>query len=66
VEIVPEELQDLTWLEELLIARAHLVGWIVRLQERAKSSYFVLKGHMVLLPQDGQGRGCRVCEQRRQ
>jgi hypothetical protein len=52
VGMVPEELQDLTWLEELLIARAHLVGRIVRLQERAKSSYFTLKGHTGLLPQD--------------
>jgi len=41
-----------TWLEELLIARAHLVGQIVCLQERAKSSYFALKGPTVLLPQD--------------
>jgi hypothetical protein len=49
---VPDELQGLTWLEELLIARGHLLGRIVRLQERAKSSYFALKGHTVLLPQD--------------
>ena len=48
----PDELQDLTWLEELLIARAHLVGRIVRLEERKKSSYFALKGHTILLPQD--------------
>jgi hypothetical protein len=52
VGIVPDELQDLTWLEELLIARAHLVGRIVRLQERTATSYFALKGHTVLLPQD--------------
>jgi len=29
--ILPE-LQDLTWMEELLIAHAHLTGRIVRLQ----------------------------------
>jgi len=48
----PGELRDLTWLEELLIARAHLVGRIVRLEKRTVSSYFSLKGHTVLLPQD--------------
>jgi hypothetical protein len=48
----PEELRDLSWLEELLIARAHLVGRIVRLEERKASSYFSLKGHTILLPQD--------------
>ena len=48
----PAELQSLTWLEELLIARAHLVGRIVRLEERKTSSYFALKGHTILLPQD--------------
>jgi hypothetical protein len=49
---VPEELADLNWVEELLIARAHIVGRIVRLEERRASSYFALKGHVVLLPQD--------------
>jgi hypothetical protein len=49
---VPPELQGLTWLEELLIARAHLVGRIVRLEERRACSYFALKGHTILLPQD--------------
>src|SRR5579859_3421612 len=29
---VPPELQDMTWMEELLIARAHLTGCIIRLQ----------------------------------
>lgn len=48
----PEELADLTWLEELLITRAHLVGRIIRLEERKASSYFALKGHTILLPQD--------------
>jgi hypothetical protein len=49
---VPDELLDLNWLEELLIARAHLIDRIVRLEERKASSYFALKGHTVLLPQD--------------
>ncbi len=48
----PEQLSDLTWLEELLIARAHLVGKIIRLEERKASSYFALKCHTILLPQD--------------
>jgi hypothetical protein len=41
----------LTWLEKPLIARVHLVGIIVRLEERKKLSYFALKGHTILLPQ---------------
>jgi len=49
---VPPELQDLTWMEELLIARAHLTGHIVRLQNRNSTSHFSLKGHIILLPQD--------------
>src|SRR5579859_7634816 len=49
---VPPELQDLTWMEELLIARAHLTGCIVRLQNRNSTSHFSLKGHVILLPQD--------------
>jgi hypothetical protein len=49
---VPHQLQDLTWIEELLIARAHLTGHIVRLQNRNTTSFFGLKGHVILLPQD--------------
>jgi Domain of unknown function (DUF6570) len=49
---VPNELQNLTWLEEQLIARSHLVGKIVRLSARNASSYFAIKGHTILLPQD--------------
>ena len=49
---VPPELQGLTWIEELLIARAHLNGTIVRLQNRNTTSHFGLKGHVILLPQD--------------
>ena len=29
---MPDELKDLTWIEELLIACAHVVGRVVRLQ----------------------------------
>src|SRR5579859_2431977 len=39
-------------MEELLIARAHLTGCIVRLQNRNSTSHFSLKGHVILLPQD--------------
>ena len=49
---IPPELQGLTWIEELLIARAHLNGMIVRLQNRNTTSHFGLKGHVILLPQD--------------
>ena len=49
---VPLELQGLTWLEEDLVSRAHLIGKIVRLQNRNVTSYFSIKGHMVLVPQD--------------
>src|SRR5579859_6085003 len=49
---VSPELQDLTWMEELLIAHANLTGRIVRLQNRKSASHFSLKGHIILLPQD--------------
>jgi hypothetical protein len=52
VGAVPPELQDQTWIEELLIAHAHLTGQIIRLQNRNTSSHFGLKGHIILLPQD--------------
>ena len=52
VGLMPKELQNLTWLEEQLIARSHLVGKIVRLSVRNASSYFAIKGHTILLPQD--------------
>src|SRR5579859_6633433 len=39
----PAELQDLTWMEELLIAHAHLTGCIIRLQNRNSVSHFSLK-----------------------
>ena len=49
---VPDELKDLTWIEELLIAHAHVVSRVVGLQARNQASYFGIKGHMILLPQD--------------
>ena len=48
----PDELKNLTWIEELLIARAHVVGRVVRLQARNQASHFVVKAHVTLLPQD--------------
>src|SRR5579859_2269659 len=48
---IPEELRDLNWIEESLIS-AHLIGKIVRLQNRNVTSYFAIKGHAVLVPQD--------------
>jgi len=39
-------------MEELPIARAHLTGWIIGLQNRNSTSHFSLKGHVILLPQD--------------
>jgi hypothetical protein len=47
---LPEELRELTWLEEKLLARRHLVGSIVRLEDRY--GYMGLKGHMILVPQN--------------
>jgi hypothetical protein len=51
---VPEELQDLTSVEEALIARSHLFGRIFRLEERKnrEPTYSSLKGHIVLVPQN--------------
>ena len=53
VRPVPEELRDLTWIEELLIARVHVCGSIVCLGQRNNaSSFFGIKGHVIFLPQD--------------
>ena len=50
---VPEELRDLTWIEELLIAQVHVCGSIVHLGQRNNaSSFFGIKGHVIFLPQD--------------
>ena len=43
----------MTWIEELLIARIHVCGSIVRLGQRHNtSSFFGIKGHVVFIPQD--------------
>src|SRR6266496_3108763 len=50
---VPEELRDLTWIEELLIAQVHVCGSIVRLgQHNNSSSFFSIKEYIIFLPQD--------------
>ena len=49
---MPDELKNLTCIEELLITRAHVVSRIVRLQARNQASQFAVKGHVILLPQD--------------
>jgi hypothetical protein len=48
---VPTELLQLSWIEETLVARAHFVGKVVRLQNRS-NSVMAIKGHIVLVPQD--------------
>ena len=52
VGLVPDELKDLTWIEELLVTGAHVVGRVVRLQAQNQASYFGIKGHIILLPED--------------
>jgi hypothetical protein len=52
VDDVPEQLKGLTFIEEQLIARAHFVGSILRLQKRAGAAYHSIKGHVVLVPQE--------------
>ena len=49
---MPDELKNLTWIEELLIARAHVVGRFVRLQARNQAPRFAVKGHVIFLPQN--------------
>src|SRR5436190_17501766 len=50
LDLFQEELQDLTWIEELLITRVHVCGSIVRLGQRNNpSSFFGIKGHVVFL-----------------
>jgi hypothetical protein len=49
---VPPEMQGLSWIEEMLIARAHVVGKVMRFQDRSVNGYASLKGHIVVLPQD--------------
>jgi hypothetical protein len=49
IRAIPPQLQDLVWVEELLIAHT---GRIVHLQNRNTTSFFGSKGHVILLPQD--------------
>ena len=49
---MPDELKDVTWMDELLIAPTHVVVRVVRLQARDQASYFGVKGPIILLPQD--------------
>ena len=51
---VPEELKDLTWVEEAFVARSHLFGRVFRLEQRrhGEPTYSSLKGHIVLVPQN--------------
>ena len=49
---IPDALQGLTWIEERLIARAHISGMILRLERQSNASYLGIKGHAVLYPQD--------------
>ena len=53
---VPEELKDLTMVEESMIARARAKSWIVKLQEleannAAPTAQRGLKGHSIIYPQ---------------
>ena len=54
---IPDELKDLTMVEESLIARARAKSWIVRLQENESGQVNAtaqrgLKGHTIIFPQD--------------
>jgi hypothetical protein len=51
----PDVLKDLTWIEERLVARAHISGAIYRLERKSNCSYLGLKGHVVIYPQDSRG-----------
>src|SRR5947209_3292826 len=51
----PSALEDLTAVEECLIAKCHPVGTIIKLRPGGHSSptnYNALKGHMIVIPQD--------------
>ena len=50
----PLELQNLSWIESIVIARGHMVASIVRLQKSGgmDSAYFGIKGHAIIVPQD--------------
>ena len=51
----PSVLEDLTTVEECLIAKCHPVGTILKLRPSGRSSpvnYNALRGHMIVIPQD--------------
>ena len=53
---IPEELSDLTMIEECMVARARAKSWIVKLQERdsdaaSPTSQRGLRGHTIIYPQ---------------
>jgi len=51
----PPQLRDMSWIDSIIIARGHISGNIVRLQKSggaAGSTYFGIKGHVVIVPQD--------------
>ena len=51
----PAALQDLTVVEECVIARRHPIGAILKLRpgnRRGHANYYALRGHMVVIPQD--------------
>src|SRR5438045_8186900 len=39
VGLMPDELKNLMWIEELLIAHAHIVGRVIQLQARNQASH---------------------------
>jgi len=51
----PPELNDLTPIEEALIAKCHPLGIILKLRPGGRSSpinYHAVKGHFIIIPQD--------------
>ena len=51
----PSALEDLTAVEEYLIAKCHPVGTILKLRPSGHSTpacYNALRGHMIVIPQD--------------
>ena len=51
----PSVLKDLTFVEESAIARRHPVGAVLKLRPgncRNAASYYALRGHMIILPQN--------------
>jgi hypothetical protein len=51
IDPLPPELSDLTWIEQIVIARGYMIGRVVQLQNRY-SSFPGLQGHVILIPQD--------------